>query len=100
MATSFACDPQVARQVADQLAAVRADLTADARLGSGSPGTGSPRVDGALRAFFADSSDSRHSLEQLLERATALLRGLADGTTAVDRGLAGALTPPRTGAAR
>jgi hypothetical protein len=92
MATSFECDPAVARQVSDQLSTVRADLAAG-RLGATSAPTGSSRVDGALRDFFADSTASRESLEKLLERATGLLRGLSDGATAVDRGLAAALTP-------
>jgi hypothetical protein len=32
-------------------------------------------------------------MEKLLKRASGLLRGLAEGTTSVDGGLAGSLTP-------
>ncbi|WP_147263024.1 hypothetical protein [Geodermatophilus sp. TF02-6] len=60
--------------------------------------TGSDRVEQALEGFYADSSDSRKKLGELLDRGSGLLRGLAEGTQAVDRSLADALPvmPPAT----
>ena len=99
MATSFECDPDAARQVSGELTTIRGDVTATEQLGAGPGVTGSSRVDGALREFVTDSTDSRHNLEQLLDRAGGMLRGLADGATAVDRSLADALTPTPPSAA-
>jgi hypothetical protein len=94
MAGAFGCDPQVAGQVAGELARVRSDMGSTARAFDGyEQVTGSRRVAAALDRFFAESSDNREKMERLLERASGLLGGLAEGTVAVDRGLAGALAP-------
>ena len=94
MAERFGADPQVAAEVARELAAIRADMTATGELFAGYRGaTGSERVESALDDFYADSSDNREKMDQLLERASALLRGLAEGTAAVDQGLVGSLEP-------
>ena len=89
MAERFSADPDAARQVAGELAGIRADLASlgDALAGSGGA-TGSPDVQDALHDFHADSSDSRKHMSELLDRAAGLLRGLADGTDATDRALA------------
>jgi hypothetical protein len=94
MASSFGCDPDVARQVAGQLAEIRSALSS---LGAGFDGlrgvTGSAQVETALQHFVSKSSDSRRALDKLLERAVGLLTGLADGTSQVDAGLVTALGP-------
>ena len=89
MAERFSADPDAARQVAGELAGIRADLVSlgDALTGSGGA-TGSATVQDALHDFHADSSDSRRHMTELLDRAAGLLRGLADGTDAADRALA------------
>lgn len=89
MAERFSADPDAARQVAGELARIRADLASlgDALAGS-SGATGSATVRDALHDFHADSSDSRKHMTELLDRAGGLLGGLADGTDATDRALA------------
>ena len=91
MASAFGCDPQVAAQLSQDLAQIRADLAAAGDRDAGFGSTGSGRVDGALADFFADSSDSRSSMGSLLDRASGLLRALGEGTVAVDQSLAGSL---------
>ena len=98
MATSFECDPVLAGQVSGELARIRADLGSGAGVFDTATGaTGSRPVEDALRHFWSDSCDSRTNLDKLLERASGLLRALADGETAADRSLAEALTPPSSG---
>lgn len=94
MAARFRCDPQVAGEVSRELAGIRSSLAGSGRIADGSEqSTGSAKVGAALEKFFADSSDSRENMDALLERAAGLLQGLAEGTTAVDKGLADALEP-------
>ncbi|HKE97876.1 MAG TPA: hypothetical protein VKG45_02935 [Actinomycetes bacterium] len=94
MAGAFGADPQVAVEVSRELAGIRTDMGAVGGLLDGYRGTtGSRRVAAALGAFHADSSDSREQMDRLLERASGLLQGLAEGTIAVDTGLAGSLEP-------
>lgn len=94
MADKFGADPQVAGEMSKELAGIRSDMGAIRGLFDGYDGaTGSARVESALDDFYTDSSDSREKLDQLLERAAGLLGGLAEGTTSVDKGLAGSLTP-------
>src|SRR5690349_9669579 len=94
MATTFGGDAGVARQLAGELASIRTELhdlgsIFDAFDGS----TGSAKVEHALDDFVSDSSDRRDKMDKLLERATGLLNGLADGIGAVDTSLAEGLTP-------
>jgi hypothetical protein len=92
MTDAFGCDPHVAAQLSGELARIRAELgtARDAAV----VGTGSERVDRALADFHTGSSDSREAIGSLLDRASGLLRGLAEGTEAVDRGLVASLTEP------
>ncbi|WP_322769202.1 hypothetical protein [Frankia sp. Cr1] len=93
-ASVFGCDPEVARQVSGELADIRAALSSLGAAFDGLHGqTGSGEVETALHHFVSQSSDRRESLDKLLERASGLLRGLADGVSAADSGLAGALPP-------
>lgn len=95
MADRFRADPEAAGRAADELARIRADLAAAERIIEGyEQATGSSRVRDALRDFFDDSSDNREKMNDLLERASGLLRGLSEGTRAVDVGLGDALEPP------
>jgi hypothetical protein len=92
MADRFKCDPQAAAQVARDLTQVRTDMTSmGSTFDEYDDATGSRRIRDALHEFFKDSSDSRKKMSDLLERAAGLLSGLAEGATAVDRGLADAL---------
>jgi hypothetical protein len=94
MAQAFGADPQVAGDVSKELAGIRKDMHTVGGLFDGYRGaTGSQRVEAALDDFHADSSDSRENMDKLLERASGLLRGLAEGTISVDTGLAGSLEP-------
>ena len=94
MAARFSCDPQSAGQVAGELTQVRTDMaTMGQSLDGYGPATGSAKVQEALHDFVADSSDNRKHMSELLDRAAGLLRGLAEGTTSVDRSLADSLTP-------
>jgi hypothetical protein len=96
MAEKFGADPQVAGDMASELGRIRSDMGSLGRaIDRSDDATGSGRVQAALRDFFDDSSDSREKLDGLLERAAGMLRGLAEGTTSVDRGLAGALEPEK-----
>jgi hypothetical protein len=91
MSAAFGCNPQAAGQLSRTLAQIRADLSADGERDAWNGSTGSSRVDGALNDFFAGSSDSRASMGSLLDRAAGLMRGLSEGTLAVDQSLAGSL---------
>ncbi len=88
MAASFGCDPVVAGQISGELAEIRGTLTTLGKAFDGLRGvTGSAEVEKALDHFVSRSSDSRKKMDGLLERASSLLRGLADGTSQVDAGL-------------
>lgn len=105
MAGTFGSNPQVAGQMSRELAAVRSEMLSMGKIFDGFDGaTGSRRVEAALDEFFSKSSDNRKKMDGLLERASGLLGGLAEGTMAVDEGLAGALEPataqPAAGGAR
>ncbi|WP_239335120.1 hypothetical protein [Frankia sp. CiP3] len=94
VASIFGGDPEVARQMSGDLADIRGTLASLGAVFDGLHGvTGSDEVETALRHFVTQSSDSRNSLDKLLERASGLLRGLAEGALEVDSGLAGVLTP-------
>jgi hypothetical protein len=94
MAGTFGANPQVAGQVSGELAGIRSEMQGLGKIFDGYRGaTGSKRVEGALNDFYEDSSDSREKLDKLLERASGLLRGLSEGTIAVDNGLADSLEP-------
>lgn len=98
MAEKFSADPQVAGDVARELNRIRTDMRSLGRtIDRYDDVTGSARVQAALHDFFDDSSDNREKLDGLLERAAGMLRGLAEGTTSVDKGLAGALEPGKRG---
>jgi hypothetical protein len=103
MAERFGADPQVAADVARELSRIRTDMMSLGRAIDGyDDAIGSDRVRAALRDFFDESSDNRENLDGLLNRGAGMLRGLAEGTTSVDTGLAGALEPAKqpTGRAR
>jgi hypothetical protein len=55
--------------------------------------TGSSAIEGALEEFFSESSDNREKMDELLKRASGLLRGLAEGVESVDTGLTDSLKP-------
>lgn len=94
MAETFGGNPQVADQMSRQLAQIRSEMTSMGRIFDGYEGaTGSGRIEDALREFFSESSDNREKMDGLLERASGLLRGLADGTNEVDQALVTSLTP-------
>ena len=93
MAERFSVDLEPAAQLSRDLSQIRADLMSGGQFTVGADVTGSPQVVEALREFFADSSDNRHRMEDLLERAAGLLRGLIDGVQALDASLAGSLQP-------
>ena len=81
MARTFGCDRQAASQMSTELAQIRSDMTAMGRIFDGYHGaTGSGRIEQALAEFFSDSSDNREKMDGLLERASGLLAGLAEGT--------------------
>jgi len=105
MAGTFGSNPQVAGQMSRDLAAVRSEMKSMGKTFDGFGGaTGSRRVEAALDDFFAKSSDNREKMDGLLERASGLLGGLAEGTMAVDKALADALepetAPPAAGGSR
>ncbi|MGQ0774814.1 MAG: hypothetical protein ACT4NY_10415 [Pseudonocardiales bacterium] len=84
----------MADQVSRELAQIRSNMTSMGRIFDGFDGvTGSTRIEGELDTFFSESSDYRDNMDGLLERASGLLAGLAEGTTTVDTELAGALEP-------
>jgi hypothetical protein len=93
MADTFAADPQEAGRVAGELTTIRSGLDGTANLFAGAEATASRRVQSALESFREDSSDSRERLIGLIEGATGLLRGLADGTTSLDQALSDSLEP-------
>jgi hypothetical protein len=98
MAEKFGANPRAAGDMSSELARVRSAMR-----GMGSTfdryddAVGSARVAEALDQFFSESSDNRESMDGLLKRASGMLRGLHDGTTSVDDGLAGALSGPDGG---
>jgi hypothetical protein len=91
MSAAFGCNPEAAAQLSQTLSQIRADLSAAGERDAWNGSTGSSRVDGALTDFLVDSSDSRAAMGSLLDRAAGLMRGLSEGTLAVDRSLAGSL---------
>jgi hypothetical protein len=94
MAWAFGANPQVAGETARELAQIRSEMASMGRIFHGyQQATGSRQVAAALDRFFSESSDNRARMDKLLERAAGLLQGLAEGTTAVDHGLAQALAP-------
>lgn len=98
MAETFGCDPQVAGQIAGELAQIRSGMTSMGQVFDAYGGaTGSSDIEEALDRFFSKSSDNRENMDGLLERASGLLRGLAEGTLSVDQGLAGSLEPAAAG---
>lgn len=94
MAGTFGCDPQAAGRMSEELARIRSSLTSMGRIFESYAGaTASDRIEHALQEFYSHSSDNRENMDALLERASGLLRGLAEGTNSVDQGLAGSLEP-------
>jgi|SRR5689334_4842339 len=93
MADTFAADPQEAGRVAGELTTIRGGLDGTANLFAGAEATGSSRVQGALADFRADSGDSREKMIGLIDRATGMLRGLADGVTQLDQALGDSFEP-------
>lgn len=94
MAGTFGCDQQAADRMSGELAQIRSDMASMGRIFQGYDGaTGSKGIEGALEGFFSDSSDNREKMDALLERASGLLGGLAEGTAAVDKSLADSLEP-------
>lgn len=92
MADIFGSDPQVAEQMSGELADIRSAMASMGRIFEGFEGaTASGRIEQALGDFFSKSSDYRDNMDGLLERASGLLAGLAEGTGSVDDGLAGSL---------
>ncbi|WP_336212112.1 hypothetical protein [Nonomuraea sp. LPB2021202275-12-8] len=89
MAEEFTADRQEAASVSRDLKAIRTALSGP---GTSGGGTGSAKVDAALRAFFEESSDNREKMDQLLERAAGLLDALVEGTGGLDGSLAGSLS--------
>ncbi|MDQ2706947.1 MAG: hypothetical protein M3Z25_04630 [Actinomycetota bacterium] len=71
-----------------ELAQTRSAMKSMDRIFDGYGGaTGSTDVEHALEGFFSHSSDNRKKMDGLLERASGLLGGLAEGTTSVDKAL-------------
>ena len=96
MADGFGVERAVAQDLARSLTSIRTamnDFDKDAVTGV----TGAPAVEAALERFYRESSDNREALDKLLDRASKMMQALADGSGAVDQGLADALTT--TGAA-
>ncbi|WP_049558507.1 hypothetical protein [Nonomuraea sp. SBT364] len=96
MAEEFSVDRTEAASVSGNLKAIRAALDGGGLGMEG--GTGSEKVDAALRRFFAESSDNREKMDQLLERATAMLDALVQGTGTLDGSLSDALATSGGGA--
>lgn len=94
MAKKFGSDPRVAEQVSRELSQIRSNMKSMGRIFEGFDGaSASTRIEQELDNFFSKSSDYRDKMDGLLERASGLLAGLAEGTTAVDTELAGSLEP-------
>src|SRR4051794_29161095 len=94
MAGAFRCDPEVAAHMSEQLASVRRDMEGmNVQFDRYAGAVGSPRVKEALVHFFDKSSDNRKHMGVLLDRASGLLRALAEGTRAVDADLKRSLEP-------
>ncbi len=95
MADTFSCDPDAAARLAGDLGSIRSDLQAMGQTFTAYGGaTGSGQIEDTLGQFYTDSSDSRDAMDKLLDRATGLMPGLAQGTTSVDGALATSLDPP------
>lgn len=91
MADGFGVERAVAQDLARSLGSIRAAMNGfDKEMTTGA--TGSPRVEAALERFHRESSDHREALDKLLERGVQMMQGLADGSHAVDQGLAETLT--------
>jgi hypothetical protein len=91
MADGFGVERAVAEDLARSLTSIRTAMNGfdkDAVTGV----TGSPAVESALNRFYRESSDSREALDRLLDRGSKMMQALADGSHAVDQGLADALT--------
>jgi hypothetical protein len=100
MAGSFGADSDVAWRVSGELAEIRATLADLGKAFDGLDGvTGSAEVEKALGEFVGKSSDSRKKMDGLLERASGLLRGLAEGMAEADGGLYTTLVDAETDAA-
>ncbi|MEU6718843.1 hypothetical protein ABZ897_45885 [Nonomuraea sp. NPDC046802] len=91
MAEEFTANRQEAATVSRDLKSIRAALDG-ANAGALDAKTGSEKVDEAVRTFFAESSDNRERMDQLLERAAGLLDALVEGTGTLDGSLADSLT--------
>ncbi|MDQ2881217.1 MAG: hypothetical protein M3Y48_08230 [Actinomycetota bacterium] len=88
MAGTFGADPQVAGQMSGDLGGIRSAMTSMGQTFDQYGGaTGSSHVEGALQDFFSKSSDNRKNMDGLLQQASGLLGGLAQGTTSVDTSL-------------
>jgi hypothetical protein len=91
MADGFGVERAVAEDLAGSLASIRTAMNGlGQELATGV--TGSSKVEAALARFYRESSENREMLDKLLERGAAMMRGLAEGTRAVDQGLSDALT--------
>jgi hypothetical protein len=92
LANTFGVNLEPAEALAGDLARVGADL-ADTSWATGDARqvTGSPKVAAALDGFFANSSDSRNHMRELLERASGLVNMLVDGVRVLDQGLGDAV---------
>ncbi|MGH3912595.1 MAG: hypothetical protein ACRDTC_04190 [Pseudonocardiaceae bacterium] len=94
MAVKFGGDPRMAEQVSGEVAQIRSNMKSMGQIFESFDGaTASRRVEQELDNFFSKSSDYRDNMDGLLERASGLLAGLAEGITAVDTELAGSLEP-------
>jgi hypothetical protein len=87
MADEFSADRREAENVARDLKSIRAAMDGG-KIGGMDAGTGSEKVDEAVRTFFEESSDNREKMDQLLERAAGLLDALVEGTGTLDGSLA------------
>lgn len=91
MADGFGVERAVAQDLARSLGAIRTAMNGfSTQMSTGA--TGSPRVEAALDRFYRESSDHREALDTLLEHGVQMMQGLADGSHAVDQGLADTLT--------
>lgn len=92
MAQKFGSDPRMAEQISRELAQIRSNMKSMGRIFEGFDGaTASEPIERELGNFFSKSSDYRDNMDGLLERASGMLAGLAEGTTAVDTELASSL---------
>ncbi|WP_188195460.1 hypothetical protein [Nonomuraea sp. SYSU D8015] len=91
MAEEFTADRREAANVSRDLKAILAALDGGT-IGALDAGTGSEKVDAAVRTFFEESSDNRERMNQLLERAAGLLDALVEGTGELDASLSESLS--------